>query len=194
MVCMLIYSSVSIFYVKIVSMSEYPEFKEFYNICISIIESYQEYYKNLSNAEKIKFIRENLNKDILNSYYNIGEISQEIAVSIESKTTYLRFSIDNMIKNLLEHPEITIKEYQNISLYIKNADYILKKNNKNLIYFKIDNKIYQFVIKSTKIGNELFLTTFHKASVKQLAKDICRYKSIKKDSLDCEDSKYPSVT
>ncbi len=175
-------------------MKEFSEFKEFYNICISIIKSYQEYYKDLSNAEKIKLVRENSNKDILNSYYSIGNISKEIADSIGSKTTYLKLSIDNMIKNLLEHPEITIREYLNISLYIKNAEYILRKNKQNLIYFKIDNKIYQFVIKSTKTGNELFLTTFHKASTKQLAKDLYRYVSIKKDSSDYEDSKYPSVT
>lgn len=175
-------------------MREYYEFKEFYNICNLIIEKYQKYCKNLSKAEKIKYIRENLDKVILNSYYNIGKIPSILADSIGSKTTCIKFSIDNMIKNLIEHPEITVNEYQNINSYIKNAEYILKKNNKNLIYFKIDDKIYQFVIKSTKVGNELFITTFHKASAKQLTKDICRYISIKKDSSDCEDSKYPSVT
>lgn len=175
-------------------MKEYSDFNDFYNICILLIENNQKYYKNLSHTEKIKYIRKNLDKDILNSCYSIGEISQKIVDSIGSKTTWLKFSIDNMVKNLLEHPEITITEYKNISSYIKNAEYILKKNKKNLIYFKIDNKIYQFVIKSTKLGDELFLTTFHKASVKQLAKDISGYITIKKDSFDCEDSKYPSVT
>ena len=175
-------------------MREYSKFIDFYNICISIIKIYQEYCKYLSKAETTKYIRENLDKELLNCYYKVGEIPKEIADSIESKTTYLKLSLDNMIKNLIEHPEITINEYQNISLYIKNAEYILKKNNKNLIYFKIDNKIYQFVIKSTKVGNELFMTTFHKASVKQLTKDIRRYLPIKKDSFDYEDSKYPSVT
>lgn len=175
-------------------MKNFNKFTEFYEFCISVIENNYEYCKNLSNLEKIKYIRTNCNKNILNYSYIVGNISNDAAKAIESQTTLLKLSVDNMIKNLIEHPEITINEYQNIGLYIKNAEYILKKNNKNLIYFKIDNKIYQFVIKSTKIGNEIFITTFHKASAKQLAKDIVRYKPIKKDSSDYEDSKYPSVT
>lgn len=191
---MILNSEFDVFYAKISSMKEYSDFKEFYNFCVLMIKYHFDYCKHLSNSEKIKYIRENSDKNILNCYYVAGKISQESAKAIESKTDILKLSIDNMIKNLIEHPEITINEYQNIGLYVKNADYILQKNNKNLIYFKIDNKIYQFVIKSTKIGDEIFITTFHKASAKQLAKDIVRYIPIKKDSFDCEDSKYPSVT
>ena len=179
---------------KINCMKEFTEFGEFYNFCLFIIKNHQEYYRDFSNIEKIKCLRKILNKESLNRYYKVGDISKEIASSIESQTTCLKFSVDNMVKNLIEHPEITIKEYQNLSIYINNAEYILKKNNKNLIYFKVDNTIYQFVIKSTKIGDELFITTFHKASIKQLTKDIQRYFAIKKDSFDYEDSKYPSVT
>ena len=51
---------------------------------------------------------------------------------------------------------------------------------KNLIYFKINNCLYQFVIKNTKDGRENFLTTFHKTNIKQLNKDIARYKQIKR--------------
>ena len=80
----------------------------------------------------------------------------------------------------LEHPELTINEYKNLTKYLNNAEYILLKSNKNLIYFKIDNKIYQFVIKKTQNSEELFITTFHKASINQLNKDIQRYEQIKR--------------
>ena len=63
---------------------------------------------------------------------------------------------------------------------MNNAEYILLKSNKNLIYFKVDNKIYQFVIKKTQNSEELFITTFHKASINQLNKDIQRYEQIKR--------------
>jgi hypothetical protein len=93
-------------------MREYTEFDEFYNNCISIIKN------NIqrSNIQKIKFIRENVDKNILNSYYNVGSMPKDIANVIECKTTIIKLSMDNMIKNLLEHPEITIEEYKNISL------------------------------------------------------------------------------
>lgn len=88
--------------------------------------------------------------------------------------------MDSLLKNVIEHPEISIIEYKNIAEYLHNADYIFLKNEKNLIYFKIEDSIYQFVIKNTKDGLENYITTFHKASIKQLEKDIKRYKQIKR--------------
>ena len=81
---------------------------------------------------------------------------------------------------MIEHPEITFQEYLQLEYFLYNAEYILLKNEKNLIYFKIDNCLYQFVIKNTKDGCENFLTTFHKTNIKQLNKDIARYKQIKR--------------
>ena len=130
----------------------------------------------------------------LNSFYIIGVLTREQADLLCSKSIKIKFSVDNLLKNILEHPEFDTKDYKNISEYINSADYILKKNNKNLIYFKINNQIYQIVVKCTQDYNELFITTFHIASRKQLNKDILRYENIKKDSSDYEDSNYPSVT
>lgn len=151
-------------------------------------------FSDYTNSEKINFIRMNNDKNTLNTYFKVGNISQELCNSIVSKTTIIKFSADSLIKNIVEHPELSVEEYEKISEYLYSAEYILKKNNKNLIYFKVDNKIYQFVIKRTQNGKELFITTFHIASVNQLQKDILRYKNIKKDSSDYEDSNYPSVT
>lgn len=164
-------------------MNAYPEFPIFYNTCLLILRNTLKQYSTLSSREKIKIIRENIDKNILDNYYIVGNISYKIAAAINSKTNLIKLSVDSMIKNLIEHPELTLNEYKNISYYINNAEYILKKNNKNLIYFKIDKKIYQFVIKRTKTGNEMFITTFHKASAKQLAKDISRYIPVKKIAL-----------
>lgn len=88
--------------------------------------------------------------------------------------------MDSLLKNIIEHPEINISKYEAISKYILEAEYIFLKNKKNLIYFKIEDNIYQFVLKNTKNKQEHFLTTFHKASKKQLEKDLKRYKNIKK--------------
>lgn len=167
-------------------MKEYTNFDEFYNDCILIVQKYHSY--------GINYIRKNLDRNILNSYYCVGDIPFIIMKILGSNTKLLKLSTDNLIKNLIEHPELSLPDYKNIPLYLRNAEYILKKNDKNLIYFKIDNHIYQFVIKRTIQADEVFITTFHKASKKQLEKDLKRYLNIKKDSPDCEDSKYPSVT
>ena len=161
-------------------MKEYTDFIEFYNVSYSIVQRYNSLFKGLSSNKQIEYIRNNCPKEILNGFYIIGNISKNIADEISAKTTIVKFSTDSLIKNLIEHKELDILEYKNIALYLQNAQYILKKSNKNLIYFKINNQIYQFVIKATKNKEELFITTFHKASYKQLQKDIKRYAQIKR--------------
>jgi len=158
-------------------VQEYYTFTELYKVCMEIVKTTSAvgFYEKVSI---INNIRNNVSKDILNSFFCIGEISQTAAKEMGSCTKKLKFSADNLIKNIFEHPEITLEEYLNISTYIKHADYIFVKNDKNLIYFKIDGKIYQFVIKTTKNKMENFITTFHKASIKQLQKDLKRYKNL----------------
>lgn len=150
--------------------------------------------KEVTTKQALIYARKVFSKLDLNSFYIIGVLTREQADLLCSKSIKIKFSVDNLLKNILEHPEFDIKDYKNISEYINSADYILKKNNKNLIYFKINNQIYQIVVKCTQDYNELFITTFHIASRKQLNKDIIRYENIKKDSSDYEDSNYPSVT
>jgi hypothetical protein len=161
-------------------MREINTFDELYNTSILIIENTNNTFADYSVIEIINYIRINSGKELLNSFYILGDIPQYVADEIQSKTTVIKFSVDSLIKNILEHPELTLNEYKNLSKYINKAEYILLKNNKNLIYFKIDNTIYQFVIKKTQNSEELFVTTFHKASINQLNKDIKRYKQIKR--------------
>ncbi len=161
-------------------MREINTFDELYKTSISIIEDKNNFYDNYSVTEIINFIRFNSDKDILNNYFVVGNLSNYVANKIQANTTMIKFSVDSLIKNIIEHPELTLGEYKNLTKYLYNAEYILLKSNKNLIYFKIDNKIYQFVIKKTQNNEELFITTFHKASINQLNKDIQRYEQIKR--------------
>ena len=163
-------------------MNKITTFDELYKISISIIENKNNSFDDYSIAEMINFIRLNLDKNILNTYCIVGDIPNYIADKFQTKTKIVKFSVDSLIKNIFEHPELTLAEYKNLTKYLNNAEYILFKNNKNLIYFKVENKIYQFVIKKTQNSEELFITTFHKASMNQLNKDIQRYEQIKRQS------------
>ena len=161
-------------------MKEFKDFNKLYETSISIIENSNNTFADYSAIEIINYIRNNSNKELLNSFFILGNIPDYIADKIQSKTTVIKFSVDSLIKNILEHPELTLNDYKNLTKYLNNAEYILLKNNKNLIYFKIENTIYQFVIKKTQNSEELFITTFHKASINQLNKDIQRYEQIKR--------------
>ena len=156
---------------------EYTDFQEFYDDCKTAVNSVRQVFKG-NIKQTVNFIRSNYEKEFLNAYYSAAELPPYLVKVLQSNTAVIKFSADTMIKNILEHPEITVSEYLNIRKYVKNAEYILLKNTKNLIYFKIEDKIYQFVIKTTKDGCENFITTFHKSGIKQLEKDLKRYKRI----------------
>ncbi len=171
---------------------EFGNFDEFYNRgCDFAVLAKQ---NAINSKQAIAYARRIFNKSDLNSFYSIGNLKEKQKNLLRAKSANIKFSIDNLIKNIIEHPELSINEYKNIPDYLNSAEYILKKNNKNLIYFKINSQIYQIVIKCTQNADELFVTTFHIASINQLNKDIIRYENIKKDSSDYEDSNYPSVT
>ncbi len=126
---------------------EYKNFEEFYNKAFSLTQQARNKYPNTKEA--IIYARKCFNKADLNSFYIVGVLKKEQIQVLKTKTSTIKLSIDSMIKNIIEHPDIVFKEYKNIAKYINSAEYILKKDNINLIYFKIENKIYQFVIKTT---------------------------------------------
>ena len=162
------------------SEKKYTDFANMHEDCQNILKDILTKHSFIEINDLLKNVRNSCGKNILNSYFIVGHLPQYVVNSIESKTVVLKFSVDSLLKNIIEHPEITVSEYEAISKYILDAEYIFLKNKKNLIYFKIADNIYQFVVKSTQNKQENFLTTFHKASGKQLEKDLKRYKSIKK--------------
>ena len=105
-------------------MREIATFLELYDICISILEEQNELFINFINIEKINYIRNNYDKNLLNSYFVLGNISQIIANSIEAKSSIVKFSVDSLVKNIIEHPEVSIAEYEQITKYLDNAEYI----------------------------------------------------------------------
>ena len=70
-------------------MREINTFDELYKTSISIIEDKNNSYANYSVTEIINFIRLNSEKDILNSYYVIGNIPYYIAEKIQAKATII---------------------------------------------------------------------------------------------------------
>ncbi len=156
---------------------EYDSIDDLYSKAKETVAALKE---NGNNKIKIEFIRNNYKKSFLHGFFKIGELELEEQQAIGSHSKEIRLSIDSLVKNIIEHPEITLFEYKQLALFIKRAEYTLLKGNKNLIYFKISDKLYQFVIKRTENRAENYITTFHKTNTNQLSKDLQRYKAIKR--------------
>ena len=71
-------------------------------------------------------------------------------------------SIENLIKNLLVHSDVTFEDYKKIPLISSRPDKIVKsKNGYDVMLFKADNKYYKLVIKTTKNKDENYIKSFH---------------------------------
>lgn len=125
-----------------------------------------EYIKNntigMTDSEKINYARFVFNKAILNSCIKVGQLSEEIKKLLNCSNSELKFSMDNMIKNRLAHPEVTDEDYCKIPTIIKSpSKYYKSKSGYDVILFKADEKFYKLVIKTTKNRKENYVKSLH---------------------------------
>ena len=148
-------------------MKEYKDFQEFYNKSLELTKFALS--KCANKKEAILYARKNFNKSDLKSYYKIGILTKEQIKILSTKENLIKLSIDSMIKNILEHPDLDIEDYLKLKKILHNSDIFIQDRKNNLRIFKnIDNKYYELIIKSTQNKDENFLTTFHRCDVSKL--------------------------
>lgn len=150
---------------------EYIDFAKFYSDGMSFVEYINNKTPNMCETEKIIYARRVLNKSILNSFVIIGNVSQDVKNLLNCRQCKLKFSMDNLIKNLLSHPELTQNDYKIIPLIVKNPSKFYKSTNEyDIILFKALNRYYKLVIKTTKNKNENFVKSLHLLNVDRYKK------------------------
>jgi hypothetical protein len=148
-------------------MKKYRDFREFYNKSLELTKLALS--KTLNTKDAILYARKNFNKSDLKSYYKIGTLTKEQIKILSTKENLIKLSIDSMIKNILEHPDLNIEDYMKLNKILHNPDKYIQDRKNNLRIFKnIDNKYYELIIKSTQNKDENFLTTFHRCDVSKL--------------------------
>lgn len=140
----------------------YKTFDEFFEDSHNLTEFIKNNTNSLTDSEKIAYARKVYDETILNNFIVIGQISKEIKALLNCQKTELKFSMDNMIKNKLAHPEVSINDYKKIPSIIKNpSKYYKSKSGYDVILFKADEKFYKLVIKTTKNKKENFVKSLH---------------------------------
>lgn len=141
---------------------KYNSLDEFSNDGYNLAEYVKHNTAGMPELSKIAYARNVYNTAILNSYIVIGYISKEIKQLLNCSNSELKFSMDNMIKNRLSHPEVCDEDYRKIPLIIKNpSKYYKSKTGYDVILFKADEKFYKLVIKTTKNRKENFVKSLH---------------------------------
>lgn len=141
---------------------KYNSLEEFNKDGYNLAEFVKNSTLGISESARITYARNVYNTAILNSYIVIGYISKEIQQLLNCSNSELKFSMDNMIKNRLSHPEVSDEDYRKIPSIIKNpSKYYKSKTGYDVILFKADEKFYKLVIKTTKNRKENFVKSLH---------------------------------
>ena len=121
-------------------------------------------------AEKpTQWARVNYDKNTLHSFIKVGSLSEKQKELLGTKTNEIKFSLENMIKNRIEHPDLNFYDYKKIENILKNPDEVVKGRKNHIRYFKtIDNKLYEAVIKTTQDKRENFFLSLHRADESKL--------------------------
>lgn len=140
----------------------YKVFTDFNTDACHLVEYVCNNTVGLSDSQKVAFARNMLTKDVLNSCITVGCLSENLKNLLGSKTNTLKFSMDNMIKNRLSHPEVSDSDYAKIPDIIKVPSKFYKsKGGYDIILFKADDKYYKLVIKTTHNRKENFVKSLH---------------------------------
>ena len=147
----------------------YEDFNEFYNKGCDLAAFIEKHKINLSKSEQIKFARDFFSISILRSYINYGALTEEAQEILKSSVKEVRFSLDNIIKNRIKHPELGIDDYKLIPEIIANPTKIVE-DKEDVLLFKNNNKYYKVVIKTTINKNENYIKSFRLLSEKEFNK------------------------
>ena len=139
----------------------YEDFNEFYSLGCNLAEFIKLQKENFSKDVQVEYARNFFNEFIRKSYFNIGIITDDVKKLLQSDRKEVRFSIDNLIKNKIRHPEIKKQDYNLIPIILSNPDKVIPKN-RDVLLFKKNENYYRLVIKTTENKQENYIKSFHK--------------------------------
>lgn len=109
------------------------------------------------------------NAPVKESLWPIAKVDSSKASLIGAQTTIVSLSQETAIKQTRAHPELQASEYQYIQKTITGGWNI--QDGENSLIFVLENEGYVSVVKSTKTGKGLFLTSFRRLSSQAAKRD-----------------------
>ena len=141
---------------------EYKSFEEFYKSAEIVAKQIRnEFPENAITAKLVEDFTE------IRKCFFIGKLPFSIQSILMSNTEKLQISFCNLVKNIAKHPEIDIKKFNNLMIYINSAEKQYYNKDKMIFEKNIENNLYQIVIKTTKNKNENYVLSFYKANHKK---------------------------
>ena len=102
--------------------------------------------------------------------FPVAFISKEAAERLGAKTQLIALSEDTLAKQLSRHPEITVSEYSLVQDAIDSGEAVLDVRDGSLVYI-LEDPSYVTVIKATKSGKAIFMTSLRRLSIRAAQRD-----------------------
>src|SRR5690606_24483624 len=102
--------------------------------------------------------------------FPLAFLGKAVAERLKAKTQLVAISEDTLAKQLRHHPEITLEEYALVQKAIDQGETILDSRDGSMIYI-LEEEGYVTVIKATKTGKAVFLTSLRRLSSREAQRD-----------------------
>lgn len=105
--------------------------------------------------------------------FPVAVLDKTYQEAIGAKTQAVQLSDQTMTKQIKSHPELELAEYQLIPDVVAEAQVIVQDGENTIAFTKRGDRLYHAVVKATRDGEELYLTSFRRtdmASVKRVMK------------------------
>lgn len=103
--------------------------------------------------------------------FPLAYLSPEVAARLGAKTQLVGLSEETLAKQLREHPEITLDEYPMVQAAIDRGMELPGNGLNDRVYVLDEPDGYVVVIKVTRAGNEVFMTSMRRLSREQARRD-----------------------
>lgn len=103
--------------------------------------------------------------------FPLAYLGKQAAAQLGAKTQQVVLSEYTLSKQKAKHPELTIDEYASVQNVIDHGEVIQDAKDGSLIYILEEADGYVAVVKATKTGNAVFLSSFRRLSRDAIQRD-----------------------
>lgn len=113
--------------------------------------------------------------------YPLAVLDGGLRDQIGAKSQVVQISDQTLEKNRANHPEIGLDDYRSVQEMIDEPKAIVKEGENVLIFIKANEAYYHAVVKSTRNGQEIYLTSLRKTNLKNIQNVLKRGEVLRND-------------
>nr|BDD46384.1 phage head morphogenesis protein [bacterium] len=119
----------------------------------------------------VDYLYKNLSKPDKAAFEYVAILDKEKMIALGAGKQAVKFSVENFAKNIINHPEIELKDYFILPEIVDQTKVLIFTDNdlsEKIICFAKKDKYYKTVIKTTGNKEENFLQSFHITDLKRI--------------------------